>query len=147
MNESIVPDSVLIWDEPEANLNPDFIPKLIENSFEIDAIDYAIKCRTGESIENIKYVKNKIKNKYTAIYFISAPIESYGKKFNGIAINDMLKDKIIEIEEYYTVGDVIEAAKYSGKERVGHIILEDSDYKDIKAKLILLYKNIKVEYY
>ena len=130
-----------------ARLSGDFIPKLIENSFEIDAIDYAIKCRTGESIENIKYVKNKIKNKYTAIYFISAPIESYGKKFNGIAINDMLKDKIIEIEEYYTVGDVIEAAKYSGKERVGHIILEDSDYKDIKAKLILLYKNIKVEYY
>ena len=35
MNESIVPDSILIWDEPEANLNPDFIPKLVECVLEL----------------------------------------------------------------------------------------------------------------
>ena len=33
MNESIVPDSILIWDEPEAN--PDFIPKLVECVLEL----------------------------------------------------------------------------------------------------------------
>ena len=35
MNESIALDSILIWDEPEANLNPDFIPKLVECILEL----------------------------------------------------------------------------------------------------------------
>lgn len=30
MNESITEDSVLLWDEPEANLNPNFIPQLVD---------------------------------------------------------------------------------------------------------------------
>ena len=30
MNESIVQNSILIWDEPEANLNPKFLPKLVD---------------------------------------------------------------------------------------------------------------------
>ena len=35
MNESITPNSILIWDEPEANLNPAFIPKLVECLIEL----------------------------------------------------------------------------------------------------------------
>ncbi len=35
MNESITPNSILIWDEPEANLNPAFIPKLVECLLEL----------------------------------------------------------------------------------------------------------------
>lgn len=30
MNESITENSVLLWDEPEANINPKFIPELVE---------------------------------------------------------------------------------------------------------------------
>lgn len=30
MNESITPNSILLWDEPETNLNPAFIPKPAE---------------------------------------------------------------------------------------------------------------------
>lgn len=35
MNESITSDSILIWDEPEANLNPAFIPNLVECLLEL----------------------------------------------------------------------------------------------------------------
>ncbi len=35
MNESITPHSILIWDEPEANLNPAFIPQLVECLLEL----------------------------------------------------------------------------------------------------------------
>lgn len=35
MNESITPNSILIWDEPEANFNPAFIPKLVECLLEL----------------------------------------------------------------------------------------------------------------
>ena len=35
MNESITTDSILLWDEPEANLNPDFLPILVECLLEL----------------------------------------------------------------------------------------------------------------
>lgn len=35
MTENIVPNSILIWDEPEANLNPKFLPKLAECLLEL----------------------------------------------------------------------------------------------------------------
>ena len=35
MNESITKDSILIWDEPEANLNPDFLPRLVKCLIEL----------------------------------------------------------------------------------------------------------------
>ena len=35
MNENIAEDSILIWDEPEANLNPDFIPDIVECLLEL----------------------------------------------------------------------------------------------------------------
>lgn len=35
MNESITKDSILIWDEPEANLNPDFLPNVVECLLEL----------------------------------------------------------------------------------------------------------------
>ena len=35
MNENITEDSVLLWDEPEANINPKFIPDLVEILIEL----------------------------------------------------------------------------------------------------------------
>lgn len=35
MNESITEDSILIWDEPEANLNPEYLPVLVECLLEL----------------------------------------------------------------------------------------------------------------
>ena len=35
MNENITEDSILIWDEPEANINPDFIPDIVECLLEL----------------------------------------------------------------------------------------------------------------
>ena len=35
MNESITKGSLLLWDEPEANLNPDFFPVLVEYLLEL----------------------------------------------------------------------------------------------------------------
>ena len=35
MNESITEDSILLWDEPEANLNPEYLPVLVECLLEL----------------------------------------------------------------------------------------------------------------
>ena len=35
MNESITENSILLWDEPEANLNPEFLPELVECLLEL----------------------------------------------------------------------------------------------------------------
>lgn len=35
MTENIIPNSILIWDEPESNLNPKFLPKLAECLLEL----------------------------------------------------------------------------------------------------------------
>lgn len=35
MNESITEDTVLLWDEPEANLNPKLIPEIVDILFEL----------------------------------------------------------------------------------------------------------------
>lgn len=35
MNESITKDSILLWDEPEANLNPEYLPMLVECLLEL----------------------------------------------------------------------------------------------------------------
>lgn len=35
MNESITENTVLLWDEPEANLNPEFLPELVECLLEL----------------------------------------------------------------------------------------------------------------
>lgn len=35
MNENITADTVLLWDEPEANINPNFIPDLVEILIEL----------------------------------------------------------------------------------------------------------------
>ena len=35
MNESITENSILLWDEPEANMNPEFLPELVECLLEL----------------------------------------------------------------------------------------------------------------
>jgi predicted ATPase len=35
MNESITEGSILLWDEPEANLNPEYLPILVECLLEL----------------------------------------------------------------------------------------------------------------
>lgn len=50
MNESITKDSILIWDEPEANLNPDFMPKLVECLLELSRNDVQVILSTHNYI-------------------------------------------------------------------------------------------------
>lgn len=35
MTDNLTQDSILIWDEPEANLNPKFLPKVVECLLEL----------------------------------------------------------------------------------------------------------------
>lgn len=42
MNESITPGSVLLWDEPDANLNPKFLPTLVDCLLELSRHDVQI---------------------------------------------------------------------------------------------------------
>lgn len=50
MNENITQNSVLIWDEPEANINPKFIPQLVEILIELQKNDVQIFLTTHDYI-------------------------------------------------------------------------------------------------
>ena len=50
MNENLTEDSILIWDEPEANLNPDFFPNLVECLLELSRYNVQICVSTHNYI-------------------------------------------------------------------------------------------------
>ena len=50
MNENITEDSILIWDEPEANLNPEFFPNLVECLLELSRYNVQICVSTHNYI-------------------------------------------------------------------------------------------------
>ena len=48
MNESIAENTLLLWDEPEANLNPEFLPVLVECLLELSRHDVQIYISTHD---------------------------------------------------------------------------------------------------
>lgn len=61
MNESITENTVLLWDEPEANLNPKFIPDLVEILLELSRNNVQIFLTTHSYIF-AKYFEIRRKN-------------------------------------------------------------------------------------
>ncbi len=61
MNESIVSDSILLWDEPEASLNPSFMPELVKVLFAISRQGVQIFLSTHSYIL-AKYIEIMTKN-------------------------------------------------------------------------------------
>lgn len=50
MNENITKDSILLWDEPEANLNPEYLPLLVECLLELSRHNVQILVSTHNYI-------------------------------------------------------------------------------------------------
>lgn len=72
MNESITPNSILIWDEPETNLNPKYFPRLVECLLKLSRNNIQIFLGTHNYIF-VKYfdvLRQKDDHiKYHALYF------------------------------------------------------------------------------
>lgn len=69
MNENITEDSILLWDEPESNINPKFIPYLVEILIELQRSGVQIFVTTHDYIFakyfDVKCTKNDEVNYYS----------------------------------------------------------------------------------
>ena len=110
MNESIVPDSVLIWDEPEANLNPDFIPKLIECILELSRQGVQIFVSTHNYLF-AKYFDVRRKETDSVVFhslYKEAPINVQAESkayFDELEHNDILKSFDKLLDEVYELNE------------------------------------------
>lgn len=68
MNENITENSILLWDEPEANINPKFIPNLVEILIELQGNGVQIFLTTHDYIF-AKYFEVKRSEKDEIMYY------------------------------------------------------------------------------
>ena len=68
MNENITTDTVLLWDEPEANINPKFIPDIVEILLELQRQGVQIFITTHNYIL-AKYFEVKKQENDTVMYY------------------------------------------------------------------------------
>lgn len=103
MNESITPGSVLLWDEPDANLNPKFLPTLVDCLLELSRHGVQIFLGT-HSYLLAKYFDVK-KRKEDSLNFCSLYLENgnvnceSGDTFTDLEHNAILKtfDDLVEV--------------------------------------------------
>ena len=110
MNESIVLDSILIWDEPEANLNPDFIPKLVDCILELSRQGVQILVSTHNYLF-AKYFDVRRKSGDSVMfhslyqeYSVDVQVESR-EYFDELKYNDILKSFDKLLDEVYELNE------------------------------------------
>lgn len=98
MNESITKDTILIWDEPEANLNPQLIPILVDILIELQKNGVQIFIAT-HSYNVAKYfeTRNKTKNslEFHSLYKTKDGVKCDSEKYFG----DLKNNFIISADE------------------------------------------------
>ena len=111
MNENITENSILIWDEPEANLNPDFIPDIVECLLELSRHDVQIFLSTHNYLF-AKYFDVRRKKtdfvKFHSLYKENDTIKCESKsRFNDLKNNDIMQayNKLVEEVFDIQVGD------------------------------------------
>ena len=110
MNESIVLDSILIWDEPEANLNPDFIPKLVECILELSRQGVQIFVSTHNYLL-AKYFDVRRKEEDSVMFHSLYKEDFYDVKvetkeyFDELEHNDILKSFDRLLDEVYELNE------------------------------------------
>lgn len=110
MNESIVPDSILIWDELEANLNPDFIPKLVECILELSRQGVQIFVSTHNYLL-AKYFDVRRKEEDSVMFHSLYKEDFYDVKvetkeyFDELEHNDILKSFDRLLDEVYELNE------------------------------------------
>ena len=111
MNESITKDSILIWDEPEANMNPNFLETIVECLLELSRQGVQIFISTHNYIFSQYFDIKRQENDnvlFHALYRIKnsdIKLES-NTYFDKIKNNDITKtfNKLLD-EVYEFIGD------------------------------------------
>ena len=161
-NGTLEKGSVLFWDEPEANINPKYIPVLAELliMLETEGVqifvsthDYflskyiEVKRRQDSKLQYISLYKNENSKVLCDIVFLEAK-----KSCPNVANRYESKEKELKFEEYY--GSITEkfisslqiylAAimnRYQDTSEIGDNLRSVSNMKDVKLKFILVVKN------
>jgi AAA15 family ATPase/GTPase len=95
MNENITEDSILLWDEPEANINPKFIPDLVEVLIELQKNGVQIFLTTHNYIF-AKYFEVK-RSENDEIMYYSLYKTNYGVKCeNNSSFTDLKNNSIMD---------------------------------------------------
>ena len=103
MNESITPGSVLLWDEPDANLNPKFLPTLVDCLLELSRHGVQIFLGTHSYLLAKYFDVKKSKEdslKFCSLFFESGNINcEVGETFIDLKHNAILKtfDDLVEV--------------------------------------------------
>lgn len=116
-NGLIEKGTVLIWDEPEANINPELIPVLVDVILELQRNGVQIFIAT-HSYNLAKYFEVKKKQDNSIIYH-----SLYHKKDNYIKANDIYKFNINN-------GVVVQSKHFFGELEINSIIEADSKLLD-----------------
>lgn len=95
MNENITQDSVLLWDEPEANINPKFIPDLVEILIELQKNGVQIFLTTHDYIF-AKYFEVKRSEKDKIMYYSLYKTNDGVKCENNINFGDLKNNTIMD---------------------------------------------------
>ena len=102
MNENIAEDSILIWDEPEANLNPDFIPDIVECLLELARHNVQIFISTHNYLFAKYFDVRRSKTdsiEFHSLYTGDSGIQAESKDFfDELEHNEILKafDKLLD---------------------------------------------------
>lgn len=95
MNENITENSVLLWDEPEANINPKFIPSLVEILIELQKNGVQIFVTTHDYIF-AKYFEVKRSKNDEIMYYSLYKTDDGIKYDNNIKFEDLKNNTIMD---------------------------------------------------
>lgn len=102
MNDGICADSILFWDEPESNINPKLIPKLVEILLELSRNGVQILIATHDYVF-AKYVEVLSGNEDNVLFHNLVKIENNVEvetqnKFSLLS-NNSIRDENVNLYE------------------------------------------------
>lgn len=100
MNENITENSVLLWDEPEANINPRFIPDLVEILVELQRNGVQIFLTTHDYIFAKYFEVKRHENDeimYYSLYKTNAGVMCESSESFGELKNNSIMDTFIQL--------------------------------------------------
>lgn len=108
MNENIVEGSVLLWDEPEANINPKFLPLVVECLLELSRSGVQIFVSTHNYIFAKYFDVNRVENDqllFHALYKDGKTVAcETGKYFGDLKHNDITHTFNELLDKMYDLG-------------------------------------------
>jgi AAA15 family ATPase/GTPase len=100
MNENITEDSVLLWDEPEANINPKFIPDLVEILIQLQKNGVQVFLTTHDYIFAKYFEVKRSKNDeimYYSLYKTNDGVKCDNNINFGYLKNNTIMDTFIQL--------------------------------------------------